>query len=27
MKVEDRLKNPLGFQVVGYRNDQESIGG
>jgi type IV secretion system protein VirB8 len=27
MKVEDRLKNPLGFQVIGYRNDQESIGG
>jgi type IV secretion system protein VirB8 len=27
MKIEDRLKNPLGFQVVGYRNDQESIGG
>ncbi|MDD3293118.1 MAG: VirB8/TrbF family protein [Geobacteraceae bacterium] len=25
MKVEDRLKNPLGFQVVGYRNDQESL--
>jgi type IV secretion system protein VirB8 len=27
MRVEDRLKNPLGFQVIGYRNDQESIGG
>ncbi len=27
MKVEDRLRNPLGFQVVKYRNDQESIGG
>jgi type IV secretion system protein VirB8 len=27
MKLEDRLLNPLGFQVIGYRNDQESIGG
>jgi type IV secretion system protein VirB8 len=27
MKFEDRLKNPLGFQIIGYRNDQESIGG
>ncbi|GGO83777.1 conjugal transfer protein TraJ [Marinobacterium nitratireducens] len=27
MKVEDRLLNPLGFQVVKYRNDQESMGG
>lgn len=27
MKVEDRLNNPLGFQVIGYRNDQESFGG
>ncbi|WP_029808354.1 VirB8 family type IV secretion system protein [Vibrio parahaemolyticus] len=27
MKEEDRLLNPLGFQVVKYRNDQESIGG
>lgn len=27
MKFEDRLKNPMGFQVIGYRNDQESMGG
>ncbi|WP_419209746.1 hypothetical protein ACN08S_27450 (plasmid) [Photobacterium leiognathi subsp. mandapamensis] len=27
MKDDDRLLNPLGFQVVKYRNDQESIGG
>lgn len=26
MKVDDRLKNPLGFQVLSYRNDQESEG-
>lgn len=27
MSIEDRQLNPLGFQVIGYRNDQESIGG
>ncbi|EBA2536887.1 virB8 family protein [Salmonella enterica] len=27
MDIESRQLNPLGFQVVGYRNDQESIGG
>lgn len=27
MSVEDRQLNPLGFQVMNYRNDQESIGG
>ncbi len=26
MTVEDRLINPLGFQVISYRNDQESVG-
>lgn len=27
LTVDDRLITPLGFQVVNYRNDQESIGG
>ena len=27
MKVNDRLVNPLGFQVINYRNDQENHGG
>ena len=27
MDIKDRQLNPLGFQVVSYRNDQESIGG
>lgn len=27
MKIEDRLVNPLGFQIIGYRNDPESVGG
>lgn len=27
MSVEERQLNPLGFQVIGYRNDQESVGG
>ncbi|MCK9505014.1 MAG: VirB8/TrbF family protein [Porticoccaceae bacterium] len=27
MSVDDRQLNPLGFQVINYRNDQESIGG
>jgi len=27
MKIDDRQLNPLGFQVINYRNDQESIGG
>lgn len=27
MSVEERQLNPLGFQVISYRNDQESIGG
>jgi len=27
MSVDERQMNPLGFQVIGYRNDQESIGG
>lgn len=27
MNVDDRLLNPLGFQVLNYRNDQESAGG
>ena len=27
MDIKDRQLNPLGFQVVAYRNDQESIGG
>ncbi len=26
MKLEDRNENPLGFQVIKYRNDQESGG-
>lgn len=26
MKINDRLINPMGFQVIGYRNDPESIG-
>ncbi|MES2661801.1 MAG: VirB8/TrbF family protein [Pseudomonadota bacterium] len=26
MRVDDRLLNPLGFQVLGYRNDPESGG-
>lgn len=27
MSVEERELNPLGFQVINYRNNQESIGG
>lgn len=27
MSVDDRMENPLGFQVVNYRNNQESVGG
>lgn len=27
MSIQDRQLNPLGFQVISYRNDQESIGG
>jgi len=27
MPVEDRLENPLGFQVIGFKPDQESAGG
>lgn len=27
MSIEDRLINPLGFQVIDYRNDPESVGG
>ena len=27
MSVDDRQLNPLGFQIISYRNDQESIGG
>ncbi|MCO5344798.1 type IV secretion system protein, partial [Aeromonas veronii] len=26
MKLDDRTKNPLGFQVISYRNDQEAGG-
>ena len=26
MKLDDRTKNPLGFQVISYRNDQETGG-
>lgn len=27
MSVDDRQLNPLGFQVISYRNDQENMGG
>lgn len=27
MSIDNRQRNPLGFQVINYRNDQESIGG
>lgn len=27
MRIENRQRNPLGFQVINYRNDQASIGG